>query len=91
MKNKKVNWLIIDDKKNQELLPIEDTIKIIRKSTKLSIKSPEMIQDRQKDDHRIRVFKDKSYTYIKEFTYFNKNGQLEKIFYQKIINIYEKK
>jgi hypothetical protein len=59
MKSKKVNWLIIDDKKNQELLPIEDTIKIIRKSTKLSIKSPEMIQDRQKDNHRIRVFKDK--------------------------------
>ena len=29
--------------------------------------------------------------YIKEYTYFNKNGQLEKFFYQKIINIYEKK
>jgi len=59
MKSKKVNWLIIDDKKNQELLPIEDTIRIIRKSTKLSIKNPEIMQDKQKDDHRIRVFKDK--------------------------------
>ena len=59
MKSKKVNWLIIDDKKNQELLPIEDTIRIIRKSTKLSIKSPEIMQDKQKDDHKIRVFKDK--------------------------------
>ena len=59
MNSKKVNWLIIDDRKNQELLPIEDTIRIIRKSTKLSIKRPEIIQDKQKDDHRIRVFKDK--------------------------------
>jgi hypothetical protein len=59
MNSKKVNSLIIDDKKNQELLPIEDTNMIIRKSTKLSIKSPEIIQDKQKDDHRIRVFKDK--------------------------------
>jgi len=59
MNSKKVNWLIIDDKKNQELLPIEDTIRIIRKSTKLSIRNPEIIQDKQKDDHRIRVFKDK--------------------------------